>query len=183
SDGTEAVLRRHEHVRADLAGVPDQVGNETIDGAEGGAAARIVGSVALVVVVEVRQVHERQRRAVPAEDEPRGVGDPARRGEAGAGTPEVEEREWTQRTLELVLQVVGLRVDAGNLAAVGGIRGARSDGPVRARVHVVPPEQLGAGEAGETAARRLPHFLAGDETVGLSPEPDLREIPEVPAVA
>src|SRR5207302_292280 len=93
------------------------------------------------------------------------------------------EREWTERAFQLVFEIVGLCVNAGELAAVGGVRGTRSDGPICTRVHVVPPEELCAGEAGETAARRLPHFLAGDEAVGLSPEPDLRKITEVPAVA
>src|SRR5205809_165331 len=81
------------------------------------------------------------------------------------------------RPLQLGLQDVGLRVDAGDLAAVGRVGWARRDGPVRARVHVVPPEELGAGEAGQTAARRLPHLLAGDEAVGLPPQPDLRQVP------
>src|SRR5947208_6003947 len=120
---------------------------------------------------------------MPIDDEAGRISDPARRDEAGARTPELEEREWTERAFQLVFEIVGPCVNAWELAAVGGVRGTRSDGPIRTRVHVVPPEELRAGEAGETAARRLPHFLAGNEAVGLSPEPDLRKITEVPAVA
>src|SRR5207244_1049737 len=55
--------------------------------------------------------------------------------------------------------------------------------PVRDRVQVVPPEELRAGEAGDLAARGFPDLFAGDETVRLPPEPDLRQVAEVPAVA
>src|SRR5207244_11377646 len=93
--------------------VPDQGGDEAGHGAEGGAAARIVGPVALVVVAEVREIHERQGRTMPIDDEAGRISDPARRDEAGARAPELEEREWTQRAFQLVFEIVGLCVNAG----------------------------------------------------------------------
>ena len=117
------------------------------------------------------------------EHEARALGDPRRGDDVGGRTPEVEEREGTEFPLDLVLQIVGLAVDAGDLPAVGGIRRARRDAPVGTRVHVVPPEELRAGQPGQASPRGLPHLLAGDQMVRLAPQPRLAEVAEVPAVA
>jgi len=98
---------------------------------------------------------------------------PARRGRGRRRTPNWKSGNGPSARSSSCLRSWAC-VNAGELAAVGGVRGTRSDGPIRTRVHVVPPEELCAGEAGETAARRFPDFPRRDEAVGLSPEPDLR---------
>src|SRR2546427_2975089 len=52
--------RDDEDVRPQAARVGDERAHERVDGAEGGAAPRIIRPVPLVVVVEVREVDERR---------------------------------------------------------------------------------------------------------------------------
>src|SRR5436305_704841 len=45
----------------------------------------------------------------------------------------------------------------GDLAAIGGIHRPRRRAHIAGGIHVIPPEQIGAGEGGIAAARGLPH--------------------------
>ena len=137
---------------------------------------------ALQVVVEVRQVDERQRRPLLPEDAQRAATDPARRLDVGGRPPEAEQRKLAELAVELVAQAGRLRVDVGQLAAVGRVHRARRHRPVGRRVHVVPPEQLGAGERRVAPLRRLPHLLAVHQPVRLPPQPHLGQVAEIPAV-
>jgi len=58
ADRPDPVLGDDEDVRPQAARVGDERAHERVDGAEGGAAPRIVRPVPLVVVVEVREVDE-----------------------------------------------------------------------------------------------------------------------------
>ena len=178
----DPVLREHDDARAVLLDVLDQLPANRVDRAEIARQLRIARAEPLEVVVEVRQVDERERRVPRVVEVQRAVGDPARRRDVGARTPVVEQREDAELRVQLVAQRHRLRVDVGDLAPVGGIHRARRDGVVRAAVHVVPPEELRAGEARVGAARRVPDLLAGDEVVRLLPEPHLRRVAEEPAV-
>jgi hypothetical protein len=79
--------------RAVLLGVLDQLTANRVDRAEVGGELRITGPEPLQVVVEMRQVDERERRLPRVVDVLRAVGDPARRGDVGARSPVVEQRE------------------------------------------------------------------------------------------
>ena len=76
-----------------------------------------------------------------------------------------------------------LGVAVGELAPVGLVDRARRRADRKAAGHVVPPEQVGAGEGRIAALARLPDLLALDEPVRLPPEPDLHQVAEQPAVA
>ena len=80
-------------------------------------------------------------------------------------------------------EVGGEAGDVEDLVPVGAVDGARGDGEVGGGVHVVPPEELGAGEIGVVVAERLPEFDAVDEAVRLFPEEVLGEVAVVPAVS
>ena len=69
-------------------------------------------------------------------------------------SPEVEERKRPELRLQLVAQIGRRGVDVGQLPAVGRIHRPRRDGVVRGRVHVVPPEQVGAGERRDRSRAR-----------------------------
>ena len=78
--------------------------------------------------------------------------------------------------LQLVAQLGRMGVDVGSLRPSAGYIGPRRDRPVRRRVHVVPPEQLGAGERRvapcappPTASRPPP---AGSIAATARPRPD-----------
>ena len=142
----------------------------------------MTGPEPLEVVVEMRQVDERERGPLGLVDVARAVGDPPARREVGRRAPEPEERELAQARVQLVAELGGLRVDVRDLPAVGGVHRAWRDRPRRRAVHVVPPEELGARERGIPPAGRVPDLLARHEPVRLAPEPDLRQIVEVPAV-
>ena len=84
---------------------------------------------------------------------------------------------------ELVPQSRRLGVAVGELAPVGLVDRARRRADLEAAGHVVPPEQVGAGEGRIAPLARLPDLLAADEPVRLTPEPDLHQVAEQPAVA
>ena len=65
---------------------------------------------------------------------------------------------WPEPLLQLVAQLGRIGVDVGQLAAVGRIHRPRRHRDVGGRVHVVPPEQLGAGERGIAPARGFPQL-------------------------
>ena len=132
----------------------------------------------LELVVEVREVHERQRRVELDVDDLRGLGDPLRRVDRRRRPPELEQRELAELGLQAVAQVAGLRVAVGDLAAVGGIHRPRRHGHVGRRVHREPPAQVRAAHVG-----RLPHLRRLHEPVRLLPQPHLHRVPEQPAVA
>ena len=77
-DRRDAVLGQHDHARAVALGIGDQIARDRIDLGEALGDPRIVRTEALQVVVEVRQVDQRQRGRARAPDMQRGVRDPAR---------------------------------------------------------------------------------------------------------
>jgi len=118
------------------------------------------------------------------EHEARALGDPRRGDDVGGRTPEVEEREGTEFPLDLVLQIVGLAVDAGDLPAPSADYAGRGVTLQSALEYMLyQPEELRAGQPGQASPRGLPHLLAGDQPVRLAPQPRLAEVAEVPAVA
>ena len=129
------------------------------------------------------QIHERQRRALTLENAQRAATDPAGGLDVGRGSPEAEQRELPQLALQFVAKLRRMRVDIGQLATVGRIHGARRYRKIGRRVHVVPPEELGAGERRVATLRCIPELLAADQVIGLAPKPDFREVAEIPAVA
>ena len=72
---------------------------------------------------------------------------------------------------------------SGSLRPSAGYMGRGGDGIVCGGVHVVPPEEIGAGEVGVEVFGDVPEFGGLDECVGLSPEFDFAFIAEVPTVA
>ena len=136
----------------------------------------------LQVVVEVRQVAERERRLARGAHVHRGARDPLAGGDVGGRPPELEQREWSEPGVELVVQIGRLGIVIRDLAAVRRIHRPRRRAPVGRGVHVVPPEHLGAGEVRVAPLAGLPDLLAGDQAVRLAPQPYFGEIAEIPAV-
>ena len=147
-DGRDAVFGQHQDVQAFGLGGSDEVAGGRVEVGERLRHRRMGGvrPMALHVVVEVRQVDERERRPVGADHVPRGLGDPPRRGDGRAGTPELEQRERPELLRERVAQSRRLGVAVGELAPVGLVDRARRRADLEAAGHVVPPEQVGAGE-------------------------------------
>ncbi len=133
-------------------------------------------------VVEVRQVDQRQCRVELTIDVNCRLGDPVRRADVGRRSPEVEQRELSELALQFVAQARWVGPDVGKFAAVGGVHRPRGDGVIRRRVHRVPPEAVGAGEAGMRGLGDVPEFRALHEPVALPPELHLALVAEVPAV-
>ena len=99
-----------------------------------------------------------------------------------AGPQNSNSGKGPSAAVQLVAQVRGRRVAVRQLAAVRLVDRPRRHADVVARPHVVPPEQVGAGEGRVALLARLPNLLAGDQAVRLAPEPDLHEVPEQPSV-
>jgi hypothetical protein len=131
---------------------------------------RVLRPQALKVIVQVRQVDQAQARPMAGEDLKRAVRDPTRGADVRLGAPEMEEREWPQACGQLGLKARGLRIERRDLAPVGWIDRAWGHRPVCAGVHVVPPEELGAGGFGVMPRKRLPNLLASHQCVVLSPK-------------
>jgi hypothetical protein len=102
----------------------------------------------LQAVIQVRQVDEIESGRVAFVGPLGGLGDPAATLDAGQRTPEVEQGEAAKRILQCGPQVGRLGVDVGDRAAVGPVDGTLGNGVVGARVGVVAPEEVGAGEVG-----------------------------------
>ena len=78
ADGRDPVLRQHDHPRPFPLGIGDERASDSIDLLETSCSQRIVGPKALQVVIEVRQIDERQGRGSGAPDMQGRIGDPAR---------------------------------------------------------------------------------------------------------
>lgn len=69
-----------------------------------------------------------------------------------------------------------------DLSAIGGIQRPGSDREVRLGIHVVPPEQLRAGETWNLTAQGLPELFSSNDMIALFPEPDLGGFSIIPAI-
>ena len=105
-----------------------------------------------------------------------------RAGDASSRAPEGWKGELSEIRLELIAHFHGLGVDVEDLAAIGRIERTRSDRKVRRGMHVVPPEELGAGEVGDFLAQLFPQLLAVDQVVALLPKANLGALAVIPAV-
>ena len=182
-DVDDPVLREHHHPCASLLVELDEVPGHIIGGAKIALHFRHVRPDLLQVVVEVRQIDERQRGVVLPLDAFRRFGDPARGVDRRARAPELEQRERPELRLQLIPQRSGRGVDVRYLPAVGRVHRPRRDGVVRRRIHVEPPEQVRARERRIGRAGGVPDLRRVHQPVRLLPEPDLAILAGVPAVA
>ena len=181
-DGPDAVLGQHHDAHAARLVEADEVAADGVDLAHVGGDAGVGGAVFLQPVVQVRQVDEAERGRVVLLDVLRRVGDPAAGADGGVRPPELEQRERPETLLEHPPQIERPRVHVRQLAPVRRVHRPRRDGHVDGRVHVVPPEQVGARERRVDRARRLPYLRTLDEVVRLPPELHLALVAEVPPV-
>ena len=162
---------------------PDEIRAQLVHLADVGQRARVARADTLQVVVEVRQIDQRQRRMALLLDDLRRFRDPPGGGDRRPRPPEIEQREGAQPGLQLFAQASRHAVDVGQLASVGGIHGPGRDADVSRGVHVEPPEQVRAGEGRILGARDVPDLRPEHEAVRLTPETDLAILAHVPAVA
>ena len=108
---------------------------------------------------------------------------PAARNNRGHGPPEIEQREWSEKGVQLVVKRGRLRIVIRDLAAIRWIHRPWCRAEIDGGVHVVPPEHVGAGESCVTASADLPNLFAADEPVGLPPEPNLCQITKIHPLA
>ena len=161
----------------------DEIRAHLVDLTDVGQRAGVAGADPLQVVVEMRQVDQRQRRIELVFDDLRRLGNPPRRRDRGPRAPEVEQRKRAQPGLQFVAQGSRQAVDVGQLASVGRIHRPRRDADVRRRIHVEPPEQVRAREGRILRARDVPDFRREHQAVRLPPEAHLAVLAHVPAVA
>ena len=136
----------------------------------------------LQVVIEMRQVNERQVRSVPFLNPLGRTRDPLRRRDARPRTPKRRKRKRPEVGLDLLPQPHRLRVNVEHFAPVRRIHRSRRDRPVRARIHVIPPKQFRAGKPRPPLAQRLPDFFPLHHVVRLLPKLVLRQRAIIPAV-
>ncbi len=178
----DAVLGQDHDPRPVPLEVLDQLAADGVDLPQVARDGRVLRPQPLQTVVQVRKVDQRQGGTAGVVDVAGAVGDPAAGADVCRGAPEVEQRKGAELPRQLRAQLRRLRVDVRQLAPVGRIQGARRHRSVHRAVHVVPPEQLGAGKRRVTAAGRLPHLFSRHQRVALLPEPHLGGVAEVPAV-
>jgi hypothetical protein len=119
----------------------DEIADDVVDLAEVETDFLHVEADALEVVVEMRQVNEREAGPVLFLDPFGALGDPDGGFDVGAGAPEAAEGKRAEVFFDAIPQRHGLRVDVEDLAAIGGIKRTRGDRDVRSGIHVEPPEQ------------------------------------------
>ena len=111
------------------------------------------------------------------------IGDPLRRWQAGARTPERMEREITQLALKQFLVTLRVARDVENLTAVGLINRAWRDRDIRRGTHVVPPKEVRDLELGVLGVEFVPDLRREHDAVRLLPELHLAQRAIIPAVA
>lgn len=142
------------------------------------------GAEFLKVIIQIRQVDEVQRGFVLALYPFGGVSNPLCCAYAGHRSPEGREWKFSQILFNGFPEVHRLGVDVKDFAAVSRVHGARCDGPIGGGIHVIPPEEFGAGEVRAVeSAQCFPDARALNEFVGLFPELNFAHAFVVPAVA
>src|ERR1700686_776523 len=104
----------------------------------------------------MRQVDERERWPARVVDVPGAVGNPPARGDVRRRSPEVEQWKSPEPALELLAKLGRRRVNVGELSPVRRVHGPGRDGVGGGRIHVVPPEEIRAGEGRIAPGGRLP---------------------------
>ena len=105
-----------------------------------------------------------------------------RRRDARRRSPKGGKWKFPQALLDFGTHRQGSSINVEDLAAIGWIARPWSNRIIRAGIHVIPPEQLGAGEARFQGAQFLPDFSALHQAIGLLPKMDLSEVPVIPAI-
>jgi hypothetical protein len=179
----DAVLADDQHGGAPGDAALGQLAGHPVDVGRRRGGLRAVGAVPLQVVVEVRQVDERQVRPRRVDQVGGRARHPARRRQPGGRPPVGEQRERSEPRGQLVVQRRRAGVAVGVLAPVGPVDRPGGDQPVGVRTHRVPPADVGDGVARVDPPGGLPHLLALHQPVVLAPQQHLAEVAEVPAVA
>ena len=133
-------------------------------------------------VIEVGQIYQGQGGGVFLLHPFRRGGDPFRRSNACRWAPEGREGEGAEIRFDLIPHGHGLGVDVEVLRTIRRVERARGDCEVRGGVHVIPPEELGAGEARHGFPQGVPDFFTVDYMVRLLPEADFGALTVIPAV-
>ena len=160
----------------------DQVAHHLINIAQVLLDGRHVQAHPLQVVIEVRQVHQREAGPVLFFHPLGRLRDPDGGLDPGARTPETGEGEGTEVLLDPFAHAHRLRVHVEVLPPIRRVQRAGGDRVVRTGVHVEPPEQLCAGEFRLQATQRFPQLLALHQVVALLPEAVLIVLPVIPAI-
>ncbi len=124
----------------------DQRARDLIYGAQVISKRRLIGSEPLPVVIQMGEIDERKSRTVLRFHRSRALGDPSARLDPRSRPPEMKERESAKFCLQFVAKRCGVRPQVRDLSAIGGVHGPWRDGDVRRRIHVEPPEEIGASE-------------------------------------
>ena len=95
-----AILRQHDEMRVLAARQLDEARALRVEVLHRLHALRIIGTKALMVVVEVRQVDEHQLWVMPRRDCARRIDDPLGAADVGARSPELKQRERPQLLLQ-----------------------------------------------------------------------------------
>ncbi len=160
----------------------DEFAAEGIDPAYIVPDCRMVGTEALQVVIEMRQIDQGEGGLVLVVDISRTVFDPLTRDNVSSRSPESKQGKLPESLIQFLAEPPRLRVDIRKLSPVSEINRSRRDCIICRRMHVVPPEEFRAGELRVQFPRIVPDLLTFDEQVGLSPEKHLSQVAEVPAV-
>ena len=130
----------------------------------------------------MRQVNEAEAGPVFLLHPLGGLRDPEGGLDVRSRAPEAGEGEGAKVFLDALPHAHRLGVHVEDLTSISRVKRARSDREVRAGVHVIPPEELGAGELRVDAAQAFPELLAADEVVALLPETVLVILAVIPTV-
>ena len=182
-DRSDAVLRKRNHMHSAAPRSIDQLAADFVHLGHVAHNGRMRRTEALQVVIQMRQIHQRQCRLMLLQHMQRRLANPARGNNVSRRPPEAKQWKLAEFSLQFVAQSGRVGMDIGQLAPIGRIHRSRRDRKIGARVHVVPPEQLGTGERRIARTSGVPEFLSTDQTIRLAPEPDFGQIAEVPAVA
>ena len=98
------------------------------------------------------------------------IRNPATGGDSRRRPPEGREGKISEIGLQLFSHIHGRGIDVKNLTAVGRVYWTGRDREIRARIHIEPPEQLGAGELRIPVAKDFPELGTFNKMIRLLPE-------------
>ena len=178
----DAVLGDHHDRSVPLQGEVAQPTRDAVYLPGGGHGLWGIGTEALEVVVQVRQIDEGKVGVVLDQYLLCGGGDPLRRCDAGPRPPVLEQGKTSQIGCQPLMEASGKGVTVGGFTPVGVVDGPGGERDVRGRPHRVPPAEIGSFVIGEGSPGGLPHLLAPHQGVVLPPEIDFAQVPKVPSV-
>ena len=165
----QTVLRHNDHFSTNIIGSGDDLSDALINLSDSPG---ILNRQPLIVVIQMRQVSQRQLRLLLAHHGCSGIGNPLRTRQTCVGPPETKKRK---RTVSLDKVTTGLVQNIKHLRTITTIVWFGRDAISTARRLIEPPEHFGRFDP-------IVKLVRLNQRIGLLPKPNLLRVFKIPTV-